>query len=67
MERKLETSPQRTTNGKSIAAEPALLHHASCMEELLQYGRDILISTAWNAMKSDDKKPYARDESDGTA
>jgi hypothetical protein len=37
------------------------------MEELLQYGRDILINTAWNAMNSDDRKPYARDKSEGAA
>jgi len=46
MVRKVKGSPHKMTNGRRITAEPKFVHHASCIVELLQCGRDILISTA---------------------
>jgi hypothetical protein len=63
----VDGSPQRRTTGSSMSAEPTFVHHASWMVELLQYGREVLIRTAWNAMNKDERTPYARDTIEGVA
>ena len=37
------------------------------MVELLQCGSELLMSTAWRAIKREDKTPYNKDRDDGTA
>lgn len=53
----LKNSPLRTTTGKSMRAEPTLVHQARCIVDPLQWGRELLIRTAWIAIKSDDRTP----------
>ena len=45
------------TKGRIRMAEPAFVHHANSMVELLQYGKELLINTAWMAMKREEKTP----------
>lgn len=57
IKRNLEGSPDNIIRGRRTIAEATLLHHASSMVELLQYGRELLMRTACTAMKRDERTP----------
>lgn len=50
-------SPLRMMSGMSKMAAPALLQYANWIVELLQWGKELLIRTAWKAMNRDDIVP----------
>jgi len=50
-------SPCKRTAGSRKIAEPRFVHQASSIVELPQYGRELLIKTAWMAMNSEERKP----------
>lgn len=48
-------------------ADPTFVHHANSMVELLQKGSECFMSTAWKAMKSDERTPYKSERLEGMA
>jgi len=50
-------SPERMAIGKSIKTPPALLHHAREIALLLTTGNELLMKTAWRAIKTLERTP----------